>query len=88
MKEMNDDTVDLTITSPPYDNLRTYVNGKYENNDYEKIINELYRVTKNGGVVVWNVADQVKNGSETGSSFRQALMFMDSGFRLHDTMIW
>lgn len=88
MKEMNDDTVDLTITSPPYDNLRTYVNGKYENNDYEKIINELYRVTKNGGVVVWNVADQVKNGSETGSSFRQALMFMDLGFRLHDTMIW
>ena len=88
MKDIPDGGVDLTITSPPYDNLRTYVNGKYENNDYEKIINELYRVTKNGGVVVWNVADQVKNGSETGSSFRQALMFIDSGFRLHDTMIW
>ena len=85
MKQMESESVDLTVTSPPYDNLRTY-NGYCF--DFENIARELYRVTKQGGVVVWVVNDAVENGSETGTSFRQALFFMEIGFRLHDTMIY
>ena len=85
MARMPDDFVDLTVTSPPYDNLRTY-NG-YEF-DFEPIARELYRVTKKGGVVVWVVGDATINGSETGTSFRQALYFKEIGFNLHDTMIY
>ena len=90
MKNIPDGSVDLTVTSPPYDNLRTY-NGNIDQWNYEKfksIAQELYRVTNQGGVVVWIVADKTQNGSETGTSFKQALYFMECGFNLHDTMIW
>lgn len=80
-----DDCIDLTVTSPPYDNLRTY---KGFNFDFEGIAQQLYRVTKPGGIVVWVVGDATINGSETGTSFRQALRFMEIGFRLYDTMIY
>lgn len=83
-------SVDLTVTSPPYDNLRTY-NGTLNDWTAEKwqaVICELYRITKDGGVVVWVVGDATIKGSETGTSFRQALYAMECGFRLHDTMIW
>lgn len=85
MKDLPSDLVDLTVTSPPYDNLRTY-NGYTFN--FEGIAQQLYRVTKPGGVVVWVVGDATINGSETGTSFKQALYFKDIGFNLHDTMIW
>ncbi|QKC99142.1 DNA-methyltransferase [Mesorhizobium sp. NZP2298] len=79
-------SIDLTVTSPPYDNLRTYKGYTF---DFETIARNLYRVTKSGGVVVWNVGDATVGGSETGTSFRQALFFKDvCGFNLHDTMIW
>lgn len=80
---------DLTVTSPPYDNLRDY--GKdfvWSEEIWKNIIKELYRVTKDGGVVVWVVGDATINGSETGTSFKQALWAMECGFRLHDTMIY
>jgi DNA modification methylase len=80
-----DDFVDLTVTSPPYDNLRTYNGYVFE---FDKIAQQLYRVTKLGGVVVWVVGDATIDGSETGTSFRQALYFMGLGFNLHDTMIY
>jgi len=79
------DCIDLTVTSPPYDNLRTYNGFTF---DFETIARELFRVTKAGGVVVWVVGDQTKDGSESGTSFRQALYFMQCGFKLHDTMIY
>lgn len=85
MGRMKDGSIDLTITSPPYDNLRDYDGYSF---DFPAIAGELYRITKRGGVLVWIVADATIKGSETGSSFRQALHFMDIGFRLHDTMIW
>ena len=85
MKQMEAESVDLTVTSPPYDNLRTY-NGYCF--DFENVAKELYRVTKEGGVVVWVVGDATNEGSETGTSFRQALYFMECGFKLNDTMIW
>ena len=85
MKMLPDNSVDLTITSPPYDNLRTYNGYAW---DFEATAKELYRVTKQGGVVVWIVADATIKGSETGTSFKQALFFMECGFNLHDTMIW
>ena len=90
MKYIPDKSVDLTVTSPPYDNLRTY-NGNIEQWSFAKfkaIAKELYRVTKQGGVVVWVVGDATIKGSETGTSFRQALYFKECGFNLHDTMIW
>lgn len=85
IKQLDDDCIDLTVTSPPYDNLRTY---NWFTWDFEGLAKELFRVTKIGGVVVWVVADATVNGSETGTSFRQALFFIECGFNLHDTMIW
>lgn len=85
LKTLPGQSIDLTITSPPYDNLRDYTGFDW---NFEEIAKELYRVTKEGGVVVWIVADGTANGSETGSSFKQALFFMQCGFRLNDTMIW
>lgn len=85
MKSIHDKLIDLTVTSPPYDNLRTYNGYSF---DFEGIAKELYRVTKDGGVVVWVVGDATVNGSETGTSFKQALYFKEIGFNLHDTMIY
>jgi site-specific DNA-methyltransferase (adenine-specific) len=85
LPQLPEGCVDLTVTSPPYDNLRDYKGYSF---DFEGIAFELYRITKNGGVVVWVVADQVFEGSESGTSFRQALHFKDLGFRIHDTMIY
>lgn len=85
MAKMPDGMIDLTVTSPPYDNLRDYNGYKF---DFERIAKELFRVTKSGGVVVWIVGDASINGSETGTSFYQALFFKSIGFRLHDTMIY
>lgn len=82
---MLDNSVDLTVTSPPYDNLRTYNGYCFR---FEEVAQELYRVTKPGGVVVWVVGDATVQGSETGTSFRQALYFKECGFNLHDTMIY
>jgi len=95
MKQIPDNVIDLTVTSPPYDNLRTY-KGKIKDNisfdDYsfpfQKMAQELYRITKKGGIVVWVVNDQVKNGGETGTSFRMALYFQQIGFTIYDTMIY
>jgi DNA modification methylase len=85
MGRMSDASIDLTVTSPPYDNMRTYNGYSF---DFESVAKELFRVTKDGGVVVWVVGDATIKGSETGTSFRQALFFMETGFNLHDTMIW
>lgn len=85
LRQFPDKCIDLTVTSPPYDNLRTYNGFEWE---FESLAKELYRVTKPGGVVVWVVGDATINGSETGTSFRQALYFKDVGFNLHDTMIY
>ena len=85
MPDMPNGSVDLTVTSPPYDNLRDYKGYTF---DFETIARELYRVTKQGGVVVWVVGDATVNGSETGTSFKQALYFKEIGFNLHDTMIY
>ena len=85
MKRMPDNFVDLTVTSPPYDNLRDYKGYSFP---FEDIAKELYRVTKEGGVLVWVVGDACIDGSETGTSFRQALYFKEIGFNLHDTMIY
>jgi len=90
MKALPDKCIDLTVTSPPYDNLREY-NGnisQWSFEKFQKIAKEIFRITKDGGSVVWVVADATINGSETGTSFRQALWFTECGFNLHDTMIW
>ena len=85
MARMPDGFIDLTVTSPPYDNLRTYSGYCF---DFENVAKELFRVTKDGGVVVWVVGDATIKGSETGTSFKQALHFKEIGFNLHDTMIY
>ena len=85
MAKIPNDFIDLTVTSPPYDDLRKY-NGFFF--DFESIAKELYRVTKDGGVVVWVVSDGTVKGSESGTSFKQALFFKECGFNLYDTMIW
>jgi DNA modification methylase len=82
---MPGESVDLVVTSPPYDNLRKYSGAPW---DFDGVARELARVLKPGGVIVWVVADATVDGSETGTSFRQALHFKSLGLRLHDTMIW
>ena len=85
MARMEDNFIDLTVTSPPYDNLRKYNGYSF---DFESIAKELYRTTKEGGIVVWIAGDATIKGSETGTSFKQALFFKECGFNLHDTMIF
>lgn len=85
LKDIPDNLIDMTITSPPYDGLRAYNGYSF---DFENIAKEIYRVTKEGGVLVWIVADATIEGTETGTSFKQALYFKQIGFLLNDTMIW
>ncbi len=89
MKEIADGSVDLTVTSPPYDNLRTYGDSlEWGEHVWKPVLQELFRVTKKGSVVVWVVGDATIKGSETGTSFQQALYAVECGFNLHDTMIY
>lgn len=90
MKEIPVGSVDLTVTSPPYDNLRSYNgnNDRWGEHVWKAVLENLYRVTADGGVVVWVVGDATIKGGETGTSFKQALWAMECGFNLHDTMIW
>ena len=90
MKMIKDRSVNLTVTSPPYDNLRSYKgnNELWGEHVWKAVLTDLYRVTKDGGVVVWVVGDATIKGSETGISFKQALYAKECGFNLHDTMIY
>ena len=86
LKSIAQDSVDLTVTSPPYDNLRDYKGYSW---DFERVATEICRVTKPGGVIVWVVGDATVNGSETLSSFKQAIYFVENcGMNLHDTMVY
>lgn len=86
LKNIQSDSIDLTVTSPPYDNLRSYDGLSFDK--FKLICDELYRVTKDGGVIIWVVNDAVIDGSESCTSFKQALYFREVGFNLHDTMIY
>lgn len=89
MRSIPEGVIDLTVTSPPYDNLREYTGESNWNwEKFTQVAQELYRVTKDGGIVCWIVADATVNGSETGTSFKQSLYAIECGFNLHDTMIW
>jgi len=89
MARMPDEFVDLVVTSPPYDDLRDYTGEAEWNLDvFKKVAEELFRVIKQGGVVVWVTNDATIDGSETGTSFKHALGFKETGFNLHDTMIY
>lgn len=81
-------SVNLVITSPPYDELRNYEGITFDFEKFKKVASELYRIIKDGGVLVWIVGDQTKDGSESMTSFKQALYFREIGFKLHDTMIY
>lgn len=85
MKTLPNEYIDLTITSPPYDNLRTYNGYSF---DFENVAKELFRITKNGGVVVWVVGDKVENGSKTLTSYKQSLFFKEIGFNVYDIIIY
>lgn len=85
MKELPDNSVDLTVTSPPYDNLRKYKGFEW---NFENTAKELLRVTKDGGVVVWVVGDKVEKGSKTLTSFKQAISFKEVGFNVYDVIIY
>lgn len=85
MKTLEDKSIDMVLTSPPYDNLRDYKGYTF---NFEGIAQEIYRVLKDGGVCVWVVGDATIKGSETGTSFKQALYFKEIRFNLHDTMIY
>jgi len=85
MQMIETESIDLIVTSPPYDNLRDYNGYKFE---FEKIANQIFRLIKKGGVVVWVVGDKIKNGNRSLTSFKQALYFQELGFNVHDIMIY
>ncbi len=85
MKKLPDNYIDLTVTSPPYDDLRNYNGYSF---DCKSVAEQLYRITKIGGVVVWVVGDKIVKGNKTLTSFKQALLFQEVGFNVHDTMIY
>lgn len=85
LKKLPDNFIDLTVTSPPYDEIRKYSGFSF---DLDIIIPELYRTTKKGGVCVWIVGDQTINGSESTTSFKHAIKFVECDWKLHDTMIY
>jgi site-specific DNA-methyltransferase (adenine-specific) len=85
MRKMADGSIDMVLTSPPYDNLRKYNGYSF---DFEETARQIHRIMKDGGVMVWVVGDATIDGDESGTSFRQALYFKEIGFRLHDTMIY
>lgn len=85
MKDIPDNSIDLIVTSPPYDDLREYKGYSF---NFEAIARDLLRIIKQGGVLVWVVGDRMTDGSESGTSFKQALYFKEIGFNLHDTMIY
>ena len=90
LKTFEDESIDMVMTSPPYDTLRKYqgVGDTWNHEKFKEIAKELYRTLKTGGVVVWVVNDKTEKGSETCTSFKQAIYFTEIGFNLNDTMIW
>jgi DNA modification methylase len=85
MRDQPDHSIDVVLTSPPYDDIRKYKGYKF---DFENTAKQLHRIVKENGVIIWNVADATHNGSETGTSITQALYFKEIGFKIHDTMIY
>ena len=84
MNEIADNSIDLIVTSPPYDDLRDY-NSIF---DIGVISKQFFRILKEGGILVWNVGDKTEDGSESMTSFKQAIALRESGLKLNDTMIW
>ena len=81
--------VDLTVTSCPYDTLRNYEGTLVWNFDkFKQVADLLYQITEEGGIVVWVVSDQTKNGNKTLTSFRHALYFQEIGFNFYDNIIY
>ena len=84
-ENLDENSIDLTVTSPPYDSLRNYKGYTFNCEDVAK---GLFRVTKEGGIVIWVVADKIKKGNKSLTSFKQALIFQNIGFNVHDVMIY
>ncbi len=89
MKKLPDNCIDLTVTSPPYDDLRDYENKLvWDYNTFRKVARELYRVTKKGGVVVWVIGDKTNKGNKSLTSFKHSLYFQEVGFNIYDVIIY
>lgn len=91
MQGIADGSVDCIVTSPPYDNLRKYggVGDEWTFDKFKQIAQQIARVLADGGVCVWIVSDSTIDGSETLTSFKQAIYFKEEcGLNLYDTMIW
>lgn len=88
MQNLEKESVDMVLTSPPYDNIRNYKGIIWNENIWKKVIFNLYNILKIGGAAVWIVGDETIKGSESGTSFKQALYAKECGFNLHDTMIY
>lgn len=84
MQNFQDNGIDLVVTSPPYDDLRSY----NSNVNWKSVATTLFRIVKEGGVVVWNVNDKINSGSKSLTSFKQCIIFNDVGFNVNDVMIW
>ena len=78
-------SIDMVLTSPPYDDLRDYDGFEF---DYEMMLDEIYRVLKDGGVCVWVVGDSVIDRRKQLSPFKQATYANMIGLKLYDNIIY
>ena len=86
LKNFPDNSIDMVVTSPPYDGLRDY-NGF--SLDLHKIGKEIYRVLKDGGIAVMVIQDATKDFAKSLTSFRTIVDWCDNvGFRLFETVIY
>lgn len=89
LKQLPDESIDMVMTSPPYDDLRDYTGQITWNfTIFQTIADELYRIMKPGGVIVWVVGDKTADGGKTLTSYRQALYFQEIGFQMYDVIIY
>ena len=68
MASLPEESVDLTVTSPPYDNIRDYKGYCFEEEDFREIVAQLFRITKKGGVRLWESPSTVTLLSAMASS--------------------
>lgn len=86
LRSFPDNSIDIVVTSPPYDAIRDYKGFSY---DLHATGKEIQRVLKLGGVAVIVIQDQTKNFGKTLTSFRTILDWCDSfGFKLFETVIY
>ncbi len=86
LKSIPDNSIDLVVTSPPYDGIRKYNGFSFNLHSTGK---ELFRVLKDGGIIAMVIQDQTKNFGKSLTSFKTIIDWCENvGFKLFETIIY